>query len=125
SKISNEACDAYLLSESSLFVWDDTCLLITCGTTTLANAAKILAQKIGVANMDAFFFQRKNEYFPHLQHSDFYSDVKAILPILPGAAYRMGRADEHHVFLFHGTKTFRQEKLDPTLEVLMYDLQGK
>ncbi|MDE2291761.1 MAG: adenosylmethionine decarboxylase, partial [Elusimicrobia bacterium] len=38
SALSSPACDAYLLSESSLFVWDDRALLITCGRTTLVPA---------------------------------------------------------------------------------------
>ena len=31
SELSNNYCDSYLLSESSLFVWDDRILMITCG----------------------------------------------------------------------------------------------
>jgi len=34
SSIQNQECDAYLLSESSLFVWKDHFLLKTCGKTT-------------------------------------------------------------------------------------------
>jgi len=34
-----DACDAYLLSESSLFVHDDRALLITCGAAPLLGAA--------------------------------------------------------------------------------------
>ena len=35
SKIANDSCNAYLLSESSLFVFDHKLVMITCGTTCL------------------------------------------------------------------------------------------
>ena len=38
SKKSTEHLDAYILSESSLFVWNDRILIITCGKTTLIAA---------------------------------------------------------------------------------------
>ena len=38
SVLRTEHCDAYLLSESSLFVFDDWFVLITCGQTTLVDA---------------------------------------------------------------------------------------
>ena len=124
SKISNEHCNAYLLSESSLFVWDDFMVLITCGTTTLAKAAEHLAKKIPENQREAFFFQRKNEYFPHLQKSHFYDDIENLKATLPGEAFRLGHADEHHMFLYHSVGKMSPEMMGNTLEVLMYDLQG-
>ena len=35
SKISNSFCDAYLLSESSLFIYDHKIITVTCGQTNL------------------------------------------------------------------------------------------
>ena len=35
SKISSSRVDSYLLSESSLFVWSDRFIMITCGQTQL------------------------------------------------------------------------------------------
>lgn len=124
SKISNKHCNAYLLSESSLFVWDHSLVLITCGTTTLVRAAEILANKIPEAQREAFFFQRKNEYFPHLQKTHFYSDVEQLQKLIPGHAYRLGSADEHHMFLYNNKGPLKPSCLGSTLEVLMYDLQG-
>ena len=40
SKMANEACIAYLLSESSLFVFSRRVVMITCGRTTLVSAVK-------------------------------------------------------------------------------------
>lgn len=46
SRLSNDSCDAYLLSESSLFVHDDRALLITCGTTPLSAAADAIRVEV-------------------------------------------------------------------------------
>lgn len=124
SKISNEACDAYLLSESSLFVWDDRITLITCGRTTLVRAALFLIEKIGVEAMDFFSYERKNEYFPRQQQTDFYKDVKLLQKSMKGSAFRFGSFDEHHLLLYHMDKPFKPKGMDCTLEVLMYNLQG-
>ena len=42
SRMSNDACDAYLLSESSLFVFERRMLMITCGQTRLVDAVEAL-----------------------------------------------------------------------------------
>ena len=120
-KFSNAYCDAYLLSESSLFVWDHRLILITCGTTTLASAFLYLSKYIK-QDMRACFFQRKNEFFPVKQKSSFYEDVKKIRKKLKGHAYRFGNIDEHHFFLFHLDKEFSPSANDQTVEILMYGL---
>lgn len=123
SKISNEACDAYLLSESSLFVWEDRVTMITCGTTTLARAADRLLEDF--KDVEFVSFQRKNELFPHLQDSDFQKDIQVLKRHFDGKAYRFGSPDEHHLFLYHMDKPFRPQGVDTTLEILMYNLQGQ
>lgn len=125
SKISSDACDAYLLSESSLMVWDDCCVMITCGTTSLVSAAEFLIKKIGAENIEGFFYERKNEYFPAQQRSCFRSDVALLKDLVSGTAYQFGRPDEHHVYLFHDNKAYEHKRLDTTLEILMYDLSGR
>lgn len=125
SAIKGPSCDAYLLSESSLFVWDHRFTMITCGTTTLVGAVQAALEKIGTDNMECLIYQRKNEYFPQLQHTDFFDDIKVLQKLSPGRAYRLGNADEHHTFLFHSDKDYRPYTSDSTLEILMYDLQGK
>jgi S-adenosylmethionine decarboxylase len=124
SKISSNELDAYLLSESSLFVWDERFTIITCGTTTLGDAAIETFKKLTSAEIACVIYERKNEYFPQLQTSDFYDDVKKIHATIPGRAFRLGNADEHHLFMFHSERPYKPEKTDRTLEILMYDLQG-
>ncbi|MEQ1664226.1 MAG: adenosylmethionine decarboxylase [Bdellovibrionales bacterium] len=125
SKIENSQCKAYLLSESSLFVWDDRITMITCGQTTLVNAALKFQEFLPVEDIDALVFERKNEYFPQYQKTDFYSDIKTLNNQMKGKAYRFGDTDEHYMMIFHSDKIYRPRKDDTTLEILMYGLTGK
>jgi S-adenosylmethionine decarboxylase len=124
SKIYTDQVDSYLLSESSLFVWDDRFTLITCGRTTLVDAVVEFAKKVPVDRWDLFIFELKNEYRPQLQLSSFDDDVKRLKSHLSGRPYRFGAIDAHHLFLFHSEKPYRPHSEDRTLEILMYDLQG-
>lgn len=125
SKTSNENCDAYLLSESSLFVWNDRVTMITCGRTTLATSAAYLIDHVGTDKVEFLTYERKNEYYPHQQQTDFHLDLRVLQEKLKGNAYRFGLPDEHHLFLYHLDRQFRPLTGDCTLEILMYNLQGQ
>lgn len=124
STISSEACDAYLLSESSLFVWDTCFTMITCGRTTLINAVGAFSEAMGNESIQSLIFERKNEYFPRHQKTDFYEDARQLNKIFPGKAFRFGQADDHHLYIYHLGKPYKPSADDCTLEILMYDLQG-
>ena len=124
-QFSNAYCTAYVLSESSLFVWDHRLLLITCGQTTLASAGIYLIKHIKEKNIQAFFFQRKNEFFPMDQKSDFFEDTKRLNKKIRGKAYQFGNLDEHYFYLFHLDKKFSSKPDDQTVEILMYGLRGR
>ncbi|WP_025820151.1 adenosylmethionine decarboxylase [Shewanella marina] len=125
SSISNDECDAYLLSESSLFVWKDRFLMLTCGTTTLADAVMLFIDKIG-ADLIAFAsYQRKNEYQSHLQTSSFEQDLHVIRERISGPAFRIGHLDSHHHYIFMTDKPHTTIQGDHTSELLMYHIQGE
>jgi S-adenosylmethionine decarboxylase len=125
SKLSNESCDAYLLSESSLFVYDDHLVMITCGRTTLVQAALEILKEIPLAEVESFIYERKNEHFPQYQPSSFYDDIRLLKEVVPGKAYRFGDEDGHHVLLFHMDKPYVPESNDVTLEILMHGLDER
>lgn len=122
SKISNESCDAYLLSESSLFVYDDCFIMMTCGTTTLAHAVIEFLKSFSIDNVCSIIYERKNEHFPHSQPSSFTDDAMLLSEYMPGKAYRFGNEDSHHILLFHMDRPYTPEPDDETLEILMHGI---
>ncbi|MFM2480650.1 adenosylmethionine decarboxylase [Celerinatantimonas sp. YJH-8] len=125
SVIHNEQCDAYLLSESSLFVWDNRCLMLTCGTTTLVDAALKFIGDQGPSQIDFFSYQRKNEYRPNLQLSTVTEDLERLRALLPMKACQFGYLDSHHHFLFSMAHPDYQPEIDDhTSELLMYHISG-
>ncbi len=124
-RFSNSCCTAFILSESSLFVWDHRLILITCGKTTLSSAVLYLARQIDKESIQALFFQRKNELFPLAQKTSFDYDVIQLRRQFEGRALRFGHLDEHHFFLFHLEQSYLPHPQDHTIEILMYDTQGE
>lgn len=122
SSIENPHCKAFLLSESSLFVWQDRILILTCGETQLVKAVEFFIQEIGEQAIKHLTYQRKNEYFSNAQPSCFGDDIKLINRYLPGKAYRFGAMDSHHNYVFHLDNNFQAEADDVTYELLAYQI---
>lgn len=124
SSINNDRITAYLLSESSLFVFDHKVVMLTCGKTRLVDSVVEIAHHLRGQNIKSVIYERKNEIFPNFQYSHFFEDVKLLNKLFPGRAYRFGQEDGHHVFLFHTDQPFSPEPEESTLEILMYGLNG-
>ncbi|GIU26931.1 S-adenosylmethionine decarboxylase proenzyme [Shewanella schlegeliana] len=122
SQLSNQACDAYVLSESSLLVWERKLLLITCGNTRLIDAVNHVIEQIGTEVISSLSYQRKSEFLSHLQASRFEDDVARLRAQLPGTAYRVGHLDNHHHYLFC-SEQFVQS--DASTCLLMYHIKGE
>ena len=129
STVSGDRGDAYLLSESSLFVFDHRALIITCGQTNLPLALLELLEDVPEESIEMLFYERKNEVFPHGQSTSFFDDAARIGSRLPGTARCFGDADEHHLYLWSlerdGAPPDGSSILadgDTTLEILMYGL---
>jgi S-adenosylmethionine decarboxylase len=120
SRIDDEGSIAYLLSESSLFVFDHQVIMLTCGRTTLHGGVIELLHAIPPDRIEMLVYQRKNESFPHSQRTSFFEDVSAMHERLPGRAFRFGDEDGHHLYLFHLDRPFSSDPADVTVEILMY-----
>jgi S-adenosylmethionine decarboxylase len=125
SSVKTDNLHAYLLSESSLFVWKDRILLITCGTTTLVHAVQKLTEDFSIENIDNLIFQRKNEYCGQMQKTSFFDDKQILDKIHSGKGLRLGSFHEHHLFLFHLNKSYQPISEDWTSEILTYGLNPK
>lgn len=122
SKISTPTADAYLLSESSLFVNRDRITMITCGRTVLVKAVEALLRHVPISDVDLFVYERKNEHFPQDQHSTFEQDTAFLQKLLPGQSICFGRDHGHHIMLYALCKPFTPVPQDMTLEILMHGL---
>ncbi|PIP94390.1 MAG: adenosylmethionine decarboxylase [Bdellovibrio sp. CG12_big_fil_rev_8_21_14_0_65_39_13] len=121
SELSNQHCDSYLLSESSLFVWDDRILMITCGSTKLIESVEMMIDEFGEAGIASLVYQRKNEYRSQLQSSSFLDDVERLERRLDGIGRRFGKVHSHHNLIYSLKKPYQPPAEDTTTELLMYD----
>jgi S-adenosylmethionine decarboxylase len=124
SKRSTDVFDAYLLSESSLFVYDEHITLITCGQTTLVDAVFATLDVVPPEHVAFLALERKNEHFPHEQPSTFHDDARRLSEVFPGRALRFGDEHSHCIHVFHTTHPFTPDPLDTTLEILMHGIEG-
>jgi S-adenosylmethionine decarboxylase len=98
SSAQNSHVDAYVLSESSMFVAQRRFLLKTCGTTTpllcLGDLLKLAKCYAGFDTVEDVFYSRKNFERPDLQlkpHRSFIQEAALLDEMFAdGAAYCMG-----------------------------------
>lgn len=122
SVVSSDHMDAYLLSESSMFVFPHKLILKTCGTTTLLlglrrllriaaidagfpfHNAEDLKDEGALASPYRVFYSRKNFLFPDRQHGPHrnWSDEYKFLDKLfdHGSAYLVGKMNGDHWYLY-------------------------
>lgn len=147
SVIHGTEMDAYLLSESSLFISPHRFILKTCGTTLnllgLPRILEIAATHANLPNIYRCFYSRKSFMFPERQHGphrDWKQEVEFLDKLFAnGAAYTVGKVNGDHWLLYltnpviHPSKqvdkvseltipTLHQNDPDYTIEILMSDL---
>jgi S-adenosylmethionine decarboxylase len=137
SSVSNNYLDAYVLSESSLFVYPYMVVLKTCGTTTLLRCIAVLidmGRKLGL-EIDWVGYSRKNfnypgdQAYPHQsfhQELDYLSSHRNLSDRLDGNGYTLGPVTSDHWFVFVADHTIRSQSLeldtDRVLNIMMFDI---
>lgn len=128
--------DAYVLSESSMFVSKNRFILKTCGSTTLLCAVKpllyLVQELTDFDNILDVFYSRKNFVRPELQdnlHRTFENEVEVLDELFEGgAAYCLGRMNQDCWYLYTLNPPLScggVQVPDQTLEVIMQDLDKK
>ncbi|KAI0371136.1 S-adenosylmethionine decarboxylase [Pilatotrama ljubarskyi] len=100
--------DAYLLSESSLFVSPHRLILKTCGTTlNLLGVPRILEiarDHAGLPSVYRLFYSRKAFMFPERQmgpHREWKAEIEFLDNLFPnGSAYTVGKVNGDHWLLY-------------------------
>ena len=108
SDISRDGVDAYLLSESSMFVYPYKLILKTCGTTTLLKCLDRLLQlakeEAGLTGeIDYIFYSRKSFMFPERQlfpHTGWKDEVDWLDRYFDGSAYVVGKMNSDHWYVY-------------------------
>jgi len=120
--IASDELDAYLLSESSLFVHQRWAVMITCGRTTLIDGLMALLERVDQQHILSLIYERKNENFPAEQPSSFAEDVARLRTRLDGADLVFGDPQGDRISLFHLHRPHQPDADDATLELLMHDI---
>ncbi|OAC99512.1 hypothetical protein MUCCIDRAFT_181188 [Mucor lusitanicus CBS 277.49] len=108
SIVSNAHVDAYLLSESSMFVFPHKIVLKTCGTTTLLKAVpyilEIAKTRCGYESVYRLFYSRKSFMFPEKQlgpHRSWEEEVNYLDNHFDnGASYVIGNTNAEEWYLY-------------------------
>ncbi|KAH9083773.1 S-adenosylmethionine decarboxylase [Lactarius deliciosus] len=108
SVVEGTETDAYLLSESSLFVSPHRLILKTCGTTLnllgLPRILEIAREQASLPTVYRCFYSRKSFFFPERQkgpHREWKDEVEYLDKIFSnGAAYTVGKMNGDHWLLY-------------------------
>ncbi|XP_072393960.1 S-adenosylmethionine decarboxylase proenzyme isoform X1 [Diabrotica undecimpunctata] len=137
SFVKNDQIDAYVLSESSMFVSKRRFILKTCGTTTpllcLEPLLLMAEQYAGFTEVEDLYYSRKNFKRPDLQvtpHQHFDQEVALLDTLFPdGAAYCLGAVNRDCWYLYTLNPIPQRlpslpnpDEPDQTLEIMMTDL---
>ncbi|GBC09006.1 hypothetical protein RclHR1_08540005 [Rhizophagus clarus] len=148
--VHNDYFDAYLLSESSMFIYPHKIILKTCGTTTLLIAIhrllEIASEYCQLNKVWRVFYSRKSFVFPEAQlgpHKDWNEEVKFLDQLLDnGAAYTVGKSNGDHCWFLwlnspqndilipelestHPLDETNSDFQDITIEILMTELSSE
>jgi S-adenosylmethionine decarboxylase len=129
-----EDFDSYLISESSLFVYSDRVIILTCGTTTLLKALPSILESARKIDMEVSWFQfsRKNFLYPdeqHFPHKSFDEEVKFCSEMFSdGQPHILGPLNGDHWYVFIADRMEQSDNcesrlnMEQTLNIYMYGI---
>lgn len=128
--LASASCTAYVLSESSLFVYPLKMVIKTCGTTTLLAALpRLLEITLKLAmRVEWVAYTRKDFKFPQAQkfpHRGPQEEIGYLKELFPeGSAFLMGPVTGDHWLVFVADYVDRatEDCVDRTLDIMMFDL---
>eukprot|EP00457_Paulinella_chromatophora_P006796 gb/GEZN01006815.1/.p1 GENE.gb/GEZN01006815.1/~~gb/GEZN01006815.1/.p1 ORF type:complete len:416 (-),score=42.88 gb/GEZN01006815.1/:182-1429(-) len=107
NKTSSDFCDAYVLSESSLFVYPSKIILKTCGTTTLLRALStilnVAKKQCSLTIIDDLWYSRRNFFEPQKQlepHGSWKKEVEFLDSLVHGSSYILGSTNDMHWYMY-------------------------
>ena len=139
SSIAGNHMDAYVLSESSLFIYKHKYIMKTCGTTTLLRCLGdllVFADELGL-ELTWVGYSRKNLFFPGAQqwpHSSFGHEIEflgshdKLQERLRGSAYILGPVTGDHWYVYVADHTEVPMSLSApvpseiTINLMMFDM---
>lgn len=121
SKVKNEHLKAFLLSESSLFVWKNRLLLITCGETHLLQASLYFQKRVKRNEIKSLLFQRHQTCQPERQISNFQQDSLQLQKKLKGDSQHWSENYCGDIFLFgNNSQPFATQNI-----LMLHELSGQ
>jgi len=131
---SNSFFTAFVLSESSLFVFNRKIMIKTCGNTTLLECLPLLfsyAEEIHFS-YDSLTYSHKNFVQPDRQtesYRDFDTELTILQKFCTGQSYVLGPsrddADSWFIFQSYSSKSTGGSNTDQKIEILMTGLDKK
>ena len=137
SRMSNAHLDAYVLSESSLFVYAHKVVVKTCGRTTRLRCLRRLVQEATATlglQLEWVGYSRKNYCFPDDQvapHGCFEDELRYLKAhqgdaekVFDGSGYVLGPLTGDHWFVYVSDQCERpaSSATERTVNVMMFDL---
>lgn len=120
SQIENNHLKAFLLSESSLFVWKNRLLLITCGETHLLKASLYFQKHVQRKQITSLLFQRHQANYPEKQKTSFHQDTLQLQKQLKGVSHHWSEDYCGDIFLFGNN---RQNNTTKNI-LMLHELSG-
>lgn len=130
SQTSNKHFDSYVLSESSLFVYEKKIMIKTCGTTTLLGALAPILKNAKEEGLEPVFvfYSRKNFVFPDRQigiQKAWSTEEEYLEKFFEGKSFVFGDPKKDHWNLYIADYRDYEEEVqykDQRIEILMHDL---